>query len=256
MAVITLLTDFGREDYYTSVFKGELYKACPSSIVVDLTHSIPAYSINKAAYFLKNTFTHFPEGSLHIARVYETSSKEENILLVKYQQHYFAAPDNGLLSMVFEQETPSEVYVLNKEICRDLSLDQMYSKVARTIVFNGSIHEIGIPIKEIVERLVHKPVIYENRINGVVLHVDHFGNVITNISRGDFNLGVKGRQFEINFRRQDKINELSKNYADVPEGDKLALFNDKDYLEIAINVGEASSLLGLGVGDRILIEVI
>lgn len=255
MAIITLLTDFGSEDYYTSVFKGELYKSCPSSILVDISHRIPAYNINKAAYILKNVFNHYPEGSLHIARVFESSSRDNNILIIKYQQHFFAAPDNGLLSMIFD-EKPSESYILNKEICKDFSLDQMYAKIARTIVFNGSLNEIGIIKRDYEEKLVLKPVIYENRINGVVLHIDHFGNVITNITREDFEMGIKGRRFEINFRRLEKIDELHESYGQVPQGEKLAHFNDKGNLEISINVGEASTLLGLNIGDKILIEVV
>lgn len=255
MAVITLLTDFGSEDYYSSVFKGELYKSCPSTTISDISHNIKPFDINLAAYLLKSIYSHYPEGSLHIARVHESSSKDKNILLVKHLQHFFAAPDNGLLSMVFD-ERPTEIYYLNKELCKDFSLDQMYAKIARTVVFNGSLGEIGILQKDYMERLLLKPVIYENRVSGNVMHIDHFGNVVTNISRTDFEQGVKGRRFEIYFRRFDKIDRLSENYSDVPEGDKLAHFNDNGYLEIAINVGEASTLLGLSLGDKILIQTV
>lgn len=251
MAVITLLTDFGEKDYYVGLFKGDLYTACPSSKIVDISHSIPPYDIVTGAFFLKNVYKHFPKGTIHIARVYEQGLGKQKLLAAKYQNYYFIAPDNGILPLVFE-EKPDLLVEVDLRQARLPNLEDYYCRVVKEIVFNNNIGQIGAATGKFVERKAQLPTVQPDRIVGTILYIDNFGNVITNVHRSDVERYEK-RNLRINYRMHDFIDGISDNYTDVPQSYKLARFNSIGYMEICIHCGHAADLLGLSKGDAIQI---
>ena len=253
MAIITLTTDFGATDYYVPAFKGEIYNACPSVQVVDISNSIPPFDIRRASYILKNAFVHFPKRTIHVVRVFEMRDKEPQVLVCSYKDHFFIAPNNGVLSMVFDGK-PSAAILMDHKRIKIKTPHDLYSRAIKTLVYNGSLADLGLPINDIEEKMMLRPVIYEGSIRGVVKHIDHYGNVITNITKDDFHTAVADRPFAIILRRNDIISKLQENYNDVPAGEQLARFNSKGMLEISINCGRANELLGLSDGDNIKIE--
>ena len=252
MAIITLLTDFGDKDYYVGLFKGDLYSSCPSSTIVDISHSIPPYDIVAGAFYLKNVYQHFPKGTIHIARVNEQGLGKQKLLAAKYKNYFFIAPDNGFLTMVFD-EKPDLIVEVDMKQAKLKRLEDYYCRVVKEIVFNNNIGSIGNATSNYIERKALMPVLQQDKIIGNVVHVDNFGNAITNIHSEDIKRFGEDRQIRINYRKYDFIERIVVDYVDVPQTYSLARFNSLGFLELCINGGHASDLLGLGKGDSLQI---
>lgn len=253
MPIITLTTDFGERDYYVPAFKGEILSACPAVQIVDVSNKIPPYAVDHAAYVLKNAFSHFPKRSIHVIRVFETSDKTPEIIVCSYQDHFFIAPNNGILSMIFDSK-PSAAIKMDVTRVKARSPHDFYCRAIRTLVYNGSLSDLGMPTNDLEERSTLRPVIYETSIRGVVRHIDNYGNAITNINGTEMSKALESNQFAILLRRNDLITKIHHYYSDVPQGEQLARINSKNMLEIAVNCGRADELLGLSEGDNIKIE--
>ena len=257
MAIITLTTDLGLKDYYVGSIKGAIYSQVPNATVVDISHEVPKFDIAQAAFIIANTFREFPEGSIHILGVNPEETADTPHLVVVYDGHYFIGADNGIFSLIFEKE-PERIVELN--IMQDTDFltfptKDVFVKAACHLARGGTLAVIGKPTTNINERTMLRAVVDGSTIRGMVIYIDSYGNVITNISRNLFKKVGKGRPFTISFRvsRYD-IHEIHNTYKDVPEGEKLALFGSTGFLEVAINHGNANSLLGLRISDMIRVE--
>ncbi|MDB5152103.1 MAG: hypothetical protein JWR54_854 [Mucilaginibacter sp.] len=256
MAIITLTTDLGDKDIYQAALKGSILKLLPEVNIVDITHSVAAFNVQQAAFILKNSFYYFPDATVHligIDTVYKTDTK---YLAVSYKNHYFVGSDNGIFSLMFDSD-PDEIVEIN--IMQDLKflhfpLADIFVKAACHLASGGKLSEIGLPVTSIEKKMNLQPVIEKNVIKGAVIYIDSFQNVITNITKEFFNKVQQGRRFVLYFKRNETINQLSWHYNEVPEGEKLCLFGISDHLEIAINKGNASGLLGLNLGDSVIID--
>ncbi|HEY0054778.1 MAG TPA: SAM-dependent chlorinase/fluorinase [Pedobacter sp.] len=256
MAIITLTTDLGYKDFYQAALKGSILSLKPDANIIDITHSISAFNIPQAAFVLKNAFPYFPQGTVHLIGINSVFNQRTKYLAVKYRGHYFVGSDNGLFSLMFD-EKPQEIVELN--IMQDLKflhfpLTDIFAKAASHLAQNGNMTDIGILLDELEEKVNLQPVIEKNVIKGSVIYIDSFQNVITNISKDLFSTIQKGRDFILYFRKNESISQLSWHYNEVPEGEKLCLFGISNYLEIAINKGNASGLLGLHLGDIVRVE--
>ena len=256
MAIITLTTDLGDKDIYQAALKGSILKLLPSVNIVDITNSVAAYNIQQAAFILKNSFYYFPDATVHLIGIDTVFNDNTKYLALKYRNHYFVGADNGIFSLMFNTE-PDELVELN--IIQDLKflhfpLADIFVKAACHLARGGALIDIGIPVAETQKKMNLQPVIEKNLIKGIVIYVDSFQNVITNITKEFFNTVQEGRRFVLSFKRNETINHLSWHYSEVPEGEKLCLFGISDHLEIAINKGNASGLLGLNLGDSVIID--
>lgn len=251
--IVTLTTDLGQQDYYVGLIKGAILSQTVEAQIVDITHQIPPHDIVQAAYILKNCFHSFPQGTIHIINVNNYSSKQGALLFTKYQGHYFIVPNNGVLSLLFE-ELPFLIYHIPFFSDAAFTIKNMYATLIRHIKEGGQLNEIGQEIKAIEQRITLKPVISNSQIRGSVIHIDHYQNVIVNISKSLFEQVGYQRPFSVYFKRYDPIEILSSHYQDVAVGEVLCLFNSSSYLEIAINMGKAASLLGLSLNDTIQID--
>jgi S-adenosylmethionine hydrolase len=256
MAIITLTTDLGDKDIYLAALKGSIFKLLPTVNIVDITNSVPAYNIQQAAFILKNSFYYFPDDTVHLIGIDTVYSDHTRYLALRYKNHYFVGSDNGIFSLMFNQP-PDELVELN--IMQDLKflhfpLADIFVKAACHLAEGGKLTEIGIPVAGIEQKMTLQPVIEKNIIKGSVIFIDSFQNVITNITKEFFNQVQQGRKFTLYFKRNETINHLSWHYSEVPEGEKLCLFGISDHLEIAINKGNASGLLGLNLGDSVIID--
>ena len=133
-------------------------------------------------------------------------------------------------------------------------LADIFVKAACHLANGGTLAEIGIAVDSVENKMNLHPVIEKNLIKGAVIYIDSFQNVITNVTKEFFNRVQQGRRFILYFKRNETINHLSWHYNEVPEGEKLCLFGISDHLEIAINKGNASGLLGLNLGDSVIID--
>jgi S-adenosylmethionine hydrolase len=256
MGIITLTTDLGYKDFYQAALKGSILNTLPNVTIIDISHEIEAFNISKAAFLLKNSFYYFPKSTVHLIGIDTVYSASNKYLGVKYRDHYFVGADNGIFSLIFEEE-PQEIVELN--ILQDLKflhfpLADIFVKAACHLADGGELLEIGDAVDEVEERINFNPVIVGNSIKGNVIFIDSFENVITNVTKDLFTKVQNGRNFSLSFKRNEKINQLSWHYDEVPVGEKLCLFGISNHLEIAINKGNASGLLGLKANDMIQID--
>jgi S-adenosylmethionine hydrolase len=216
--------------------------------LLDLTHEIEPYNLNQAAYVLLSSYRHFPKGTIHILLFDIFGEKNKRMVLAKHEDHFFIAPDNGLLAMAFES---------------DLEVATCYEEPGHPSLHRW-IHEAGKVSAMLAEadgwrgyenkltrlHVAHnslKPVEFEDVLECQVLHIDRFRNVILNISRVQFEGHRRGRKFRIRFMRNEEIREISYHYSDVAKGEKLCRFNSAGFLEIAVNRGPAASLFDLRI---------
>jgi S-adenosylmethionine hydrolase len=247
MPLITLTSDFGEDDYLAGAVKGMLFKTIPDLQLTDITHRLLPFNDHKAAHVISNTTRHFPDHTFHLIFFNLYYSKPDHLLLVYYHRQYLLLADNGLLSMLSE-DIPEKIIALPLDHTRQRNILQIVEVYAQAIlgIINGkNIDELGLPQFSAKSRNSLIPVTTDQYIEGQILYIDAFENVIVNIRRQEFEEQRKGRGFKIMFKRDEFIDRISETYADVPPGDKLALFNAAGYLEIAVNRGNAAGLFGL-----------
>lgn len=253
MAIVTLTSDFGTTDYYAAIIKGAILSKDATINIVDITHNIKNYDIVQGAFVLKNAYRHFPKGTIHLLSVNNFYSQQNTFVALRHDGHYFIGPDNGIFSLMFEQ-LEADIYELDYPQKSDFPLKQLYAAAVGHIVSRKPFNEIGFPLSSITRRITLQPVISRNMIRGSIIHVDKYENAIVNISRTLFDRVHRGRRFMLYFKRHEPLTRLSWHYYDVPVGETLCLFNSANYLEIAINMGKASSLLGLRLDDTVQID--
>lgn len=249
MAVVTLTSDFGENEHYVAILKASLLQKNPQVHIQDISNNIEAFNHIKAAHILKNAFSFFPEGSVHLLLVNIFTAQDSRLLYVHHQNHVFVFPDNGVLPLLFEQIP--QIFVYRKSEPLDL-LDMIKTVAELTAkLMNGE--QAGSETTNYVSKIELKPLVYPGMIKGLVLYHDRFGNAITNIDRKLFEETVGDKKFEIVFNRH-RVLKISKNYNEVSEGQQVAIFNSSGMLEIACNLGNAMELYGLDMGKQIMIS--
>lgn len=264
MNIVTLTSDLGIKDYYLASVKAAALTQIRNLNWIDITHHIPPFNMAKAAFVLKNVWRDFPEGTYHIVGVDCEWRPHTPYVIVKKENRYFIGSDNGIFSLIFDSEPADEVYVLNLTGDEDLSFPtkSIFIPAIAKLCAGKNMSEIGTLTDDYKHRPTIQPVIEYNNIRGVVIYVDEYGNIITNITRELFEREVGNKPFHIVSRRGDsELNKISRAYNEVAEGEKLAIFNTGGYLEIAINKGVegsgggASDLLGIKENDIVRIEI-
>jgi S-adenosylmethionine hydrolase len=271
MQIITLTTDYGLSDHYVASLKGQLYASPHAITLVDISHSVQPFNIAQAAYFVNNVVRDFPEGTIHFLGVdaiplIGIGNPDNNMypIIMKLNGHYFVGCDNGIFSLLNDYKNAEEIVRIDdfsSKFALRFPLRYIYIPTLLSLINQKKLSELGEPIDQVKRVFTTQPVIENSLIKGSVIHTDKYGNVIVNITEKLFNEVGNGNPFTIFFKNaQYFIESISKNYYEVPTAEKLALFNESGFLEIAINKGVsgngggASSLLGLNVGDTIRME--
>tara|TARA_B100001741_G_scaffold48717_1_gene36648 strand:- start:73 stop:840 length:768 start_codon:yes stop_codon:yes gene_type:complete len=253
MSLITIISDFGYSDHYAAALKASIYKLNSNLNVVDITHDIKKYNISHAANTIRNVYKDFPDGSIHIICV-KASEKKERIVVVKINDHYFISYDTGIFSLIDLKENYTAVSV-DYSILSSFPEKSIMGPIAVKLAVNNDISTIGKPIMNLNKRFFPTVNVSNNNLKGNILRIDHYGNLITNIHLNDFDkLIVKNSEnFEI-IIGIEKLIEINKTYSDVNAGELFALFNSNQFLEIGMNLGNASKLLGMKEDDPISIN--
>ncbi|MEJ7627314.1 MAG: SAM-dependent chlorinase/fluorinase [Ferruginibacter sp.] len=247
MPLLTLTSDIGEQDFLTGAIKGQLIQANNTFSIIDITHSLSPFNYPQTAYVCRNAIKNFAAGTYHLVLVNIFDEKPEHLLFAEHNGHFIGCADNGLLTMILE-EVPQKVVALPMD--KTIHKNTLYC----VTVFAGAINKLekGMLLEEVGDASVSiqvknplKPLLGNNWIEGQIIFIDNFENVIVNINKEEFEEQRKGRSFTIVFKRDEVIDKISETYADVAEGEKLALFNSAGYLEIAINKGNAAGLFGL-----------
>jgi S-adenosyl-L-methionine hydrolase (adenosine-forming) len=247
MAIITLTSDIGEQDYLVGAVKGQLIQIDPEFRLLDVTHRIPPFNYPQAAYVCRNALKSFPPQTYHIILVNLFERRPEQLLLAFHNNQYVLCADNGLLTMILEGKPEMLIGLpLDKTSIRNtLYCTRVMGQAIQAICAGASLTDIGVPDPPFIEKNHLRALTGDNWMEGQIIFIDNFENVIVNITRDEFEEQRKGRSFRIVFKRDETIDRISESYADVAEGEKLALFNSAGYLEIAIQKGNAAGLFGL-----------
>ncbi|MCX6277139.1 MAG: SAM-dependent chlorinase/fluorinase [Bacteroidetes bacterium] len=259
MAIITLTSDWGHKDHYAGAVKGAIYRSLPEAQIIDISHDIPSFDLNQAAFIVKHFYRDFPEGTIHIIAVNGEASIQTPHTLVFHHGHYFIGADNGVFSLIFDDKPFKiiEIDIIQDSDYFTFPARDVFVKAACHIAAGKPIEELGPVREKVMEKMAFRPVIQGDMIKGHVCYIDNYGNAFTNISESLFRSAVNNRRFAITFRSPNyRISSISTSYKDVPQGEMLALFSTAGLLEIAIRDGKASTLLGLKPDQQIMIEIL
>ncbi|MBW1715914.1 MAG: SAM-dependent chlorinase/fluorinase [Deltaproteobacteria bacterium] len=259
--IITITTDFGERDPYVAMMKGVILTINPDARIVDTIHQVPPGSILEGASIIKQTYQYFPSGTVHLAVIDPGVGGKRRPIAVLADNHLFVGPDNGLFWPVIETQENSEVI----HLC-----DKMYWMREISPTFHG--RDIFAPVAShlskgidpfLMGEKVDNPITLANPLPrenssdlvGKIIRVDHFGNLITNITREHLNLFPESKGLEIRVGTLT-LKKISTTYGDVSEGEPLALIGSSNLLEIAINRGNVAHDLGqeFKVGTKVTIE--
>lgn len=247
MPLLTLTSDIGHRDYLVAAVKAQFFRENPEMSIVDISHNVSPFNFPQTAYLCKSAIKNFPDFTFHVILVSLFERKPNQLLLAFHKNHYILCADNGLLTMILEEKPEAVTGIpLNSNDIKDtIHIAAAMANCIRQLVSGEPLQNIGSPDVEYIEKKHLQPLLGKDWIEGQILFIDNFENVIVNITRELFEEQRAGRKFRIDLRRGDSIDRISESYADVPEGERLALFNSAGNLEIAINKGNAAGLLGL-----------
>ena len=255
MPIITLTSDWGQRDYFLAAVKGKILNLLPSASIIDISHSISPFNLKQASFIIRNSYPHYPEGTVHILSILTEKTEKTPHLAVKYDGQYFIGADNGIFSLIFEHSPERIVRISppDESGIKDIPARDRFVKSAVHLASGLPIEQLGDPIAEWKEQLHFLPVVSGDVIRGVVIYINQYENVVTNITRDLVEKTGKGRKFIIEFRGE-ALKGISQSYQEVPIGEIVALFGSTGHLEIAINQGNAASLLGLDINDPVRVE--
>ncbi len=253
MAVVTITTDLGTADFYLAALKGSLYKQCGAVPIVDVNVQIRHFDIKQAAYHLQQAYHYFPNDTVHIIHI-NPNYAAKRLLVTSFNNQFFIAFDNGFLPL-FLRENRAEIFAVNDDINNGLGVNGFKSiaKVVQHLIAEKTISGIASNTTNYMKISLPNATSGAAGIKGSIISIDVFGNVITNISRDLFEAHFREKRFTIRINHI-AINEVKPNYGLAnDEGELIALFNDAGLLEVAIIRGKAASLLGLSVGQNVLV---
>ena len=255
MPLITLITDYGTQDFYVGSLKGNLYSACEEARLVDITHEIPRHKLVQAAYVLKSCFADFPEGTFHLVLT-DTEKDEGKPVLFKYKEHFFLGVDNGLFNMFTDGASPDWIIELDPEKvkCESKNHNKFFSTVIAALNEGISAKKLGKVSNKLLSINAPRPAYGDWGIRGEVIYIDMYENVVLNIDKELFDAHCAEKPFFIEFKNLDRIEKICKSYSEVNPGEVLVFFNNSGYLEIAVNHGKAASLLGLKLETKVQID--
>lgn len=248
MTLITFTSDFGLSDHYVAQYKARILSAYPEARIVDVSHEIKAFNLAHLSYTLGSVFRDFPKGTVHLIGGSSGNDKDHDYLMAVIEEHFFVAPDNGVLSLISDQ-APQQVYRLKveKNIYREVPI-----AVAK-LALGESVGSLGSPTTDYKQYMRRKSRATKREISGHVIHIDHFGNLVTNIEKVDFDILSRDRKYTIYFARE-KVNGVQLTMNEVEPGDVFVMFTDGEQMMIGINQGSGTQLLGLEYDSPVSIQ--
>ena len=260
MSVITLLTDFGLRDAFVGTMKGVILGICPEARIVDLSHGIAPQRVDEGAFVLRTAYPYFPAGTVHVAVVDPGVGGARRVLIVETPGCRFVGPDNGIFAHVYARETDIRVVSVIEprfmlpEISNTFHGRDVFAPVAAHLALGAPVSDFGPEIDDFVSGTVTEPVAHEGGITGRVLHIDRYGNIITDIGDSLFLETTREKRFRI--RLADlALDRVSASYDEAAAGASLAILDSAGLLEIAVNGGSAAETLGVSTGYRVEVEV-
>jgi S-adenosylmethionine hydrolase len=263
VAIITLLSDFGLKDPYVAEMKAVILSICPEARIVDISHEIEKFNIRMGAFVLASAAPYFPAGTVHVAVVDPGVGTKRRPIIVETKHCFYVGPDNGLLMLAAQKEGISHVYhVSNRQymlprVSRTFHGRDVFAPAAAHLARGCSPSEFGPEIQDYEFPEFAKPSVREDELLGEVLHIDDFGNIVSNISAGDLaKMGIQeGCPLHLKLKGETLILKLCSAYGEVPAKKPLGIVGSSDFLEISINKGNASKTFKVKTGDPICVSL-
>ncbi len=257
MSPITLLTDFGTRDPYVGAVKGVIASVAPGAVVYDLTHDVPPQDVMEGAYVLREVYACFPPGTVHVAVVDPGVGTERRGVAIEYRGHRFVGPDNGLFSLVLGGAAPDALVVLDRaEAWRGGAVSatfhgrDVFAPVAARLAAGAALADVGTPGEALRVLRWSLPIADADSIRGSIVHIDRYGNAVTNIEGADVASRIDERTVKT-IAGGTIVRGLVRTYADRDPGDALVLVGSGGYVEVAVRGGNAAELLGLARGAAV-----
>lgn len=250
MPVVALLTDFGLQDHYVGALKGSILAACPEATLVDLTHEVPAHDVAAAALALDAAYTVFPAGTVFVAVVDPGVGSERRPVAVGAGRWLFVGPDNGIFTLVLDAHPQARVHLLANPGLYRLPVSpvfhgrDVFGPAGAHLARGVSLSEVGPRIDDPVRLEMPRPRAVPGGLEGVVIHVDRFGNLVTNLREPDLSAAARGKALAVRLGATPV--PLVRTYSDVPPRTPCALVGSSGRLEIAVREGRADALAGRG----------
>jgi S-adenosylmethionine hydrolase len=257
-SVITLLTDFGQRDGFVGTMKGVILSICPEAKIVDISHEIEPQNIDAAAFVLNNSYKYFPCGTIHVVVIDPGVGSKRQIVCVSAFEHLFLAPDNGVLKYIYREYPEAEmVQVSNKKyflhrISQTFHGRDIFAPVAAYLAQGVDFKDLGPPVEDCEKGRLPELTESPQGIQGEVVYIDHFGNLITNIPRERLEkYDIKSIEIHL---KQWTIKGLCNSYMEGNKDAPIALIGSSGFLEISVKLGNAKAFLKCAEGDKIRVS--
>lgn len=255
--IITLLTDFGTKDYFVGAMKGTILSINPQAQIFDISHEIAPQDVRSAAFTLLNYYKTFPPQTIHVCVIDPGVGSERSAILAETENYFFVAPDNGLLSFILAEENVSRVVKLTNEkffrhpVSNTFHGRDIFVPVAAHLSKGISVKEFGREIKDFVRFENVKPnLISENEIEAEIIHIDHFGNLITNLKAENL-----PPQFVLQVNKH-RIENLRQHFSEAEPGEVFSIIGSAGFLEIVAFMDSAKRLLNVKIKDSVYVTKI
>ncbi len=260
--IVTLLTDFGTADYFVGAMKGAVLAANPRAQVLDITHDIPAHDVEAGAFTLAAAFEAFPPGAVHVAVVDPGVGSARRALAVEAAGHFFVGPDNGLFGHVYERASDLHVFQLTDEsyfrpaVSATFHGRDVFAPVAGAISRGVRPAQLGAEVDDFVRLPLARPRrTADGSLEAAVIHVDRFGNLVTNLTPRD--LGPEAFRHGARLRvGPHVISRLQNFYAEGPaaSAEPFAIWGSAGFLEISVFRDSAARLLDVQRGQAVTVQ--
>jgi len=260
MPIITLLTDYGIKDTYVAEMKGAILRILPEATLIDLSHDVGNYSIDEGAFHMARSVPYFPEGTVHVGVVDPGVGSRRKGIIIKAKGAWLVGPDNGLLAPAAERLGVEKVYEITNRALLPVKFSEVFDgrdtfgPTGALLAKGVDPEEIGPEIDEYIRLPMYEPTITEDGFEATIIHVDGFGNMVTNVTYEVLDrLGVSGGSvFDVEVSNKRYRLPYVRRFSAVPDGELLLLVAGGGYMEFAVNQGNAQERLGIGKGEKAL----
>lgn len=262
--IITLTTDFGTNDHFVGAVKGVILDTAPDATIVDISHAVQAFDILDGALTISQAYSYFPSGTVHMVIVDPGVGSTRRAIVMTGDRHQFVAPDNGVLSLVYDREQRISVrhvtadHYFQAAVSNTFHARDIFAPIAAYLAKGVDPNRFGDEITDFVRFAAPRPKsINEHTLRGVVLKVDRFGNLITNITPQDAPKLFEATppSFKIAIGTKGTVTRICHHYAEGSPGEAFGILGSMGFLEIAANRGSAYQLLGAGKGAEVNVLV-
>ena len=259
--IVTLLTDFGTKDHYVASMKGVILRINPQCTLIDITHQVSPQDIREGAFLLGSACPYFPKGTIHVSVIDPGVGGPRKPILIMTKNYFFIGPDNGLLTLAAQKDGIKQIVTLTHKkyflpgVSHTFHGRDIFAPVAGYLSLGVNPKVFGEKTHDRVELDLGQPEFKRDQLMGEIIHIDAFGNLVTNINRKELSRFIKKRSFLIKAGKRT-IKGLKRGYWEGKKNEPIALFGSVGFLEISVREGSAQKVLKVKRGDPIMVSVI